>query len=144
MHQKSIYVYWFSVEQLLWPWAIDQGRRFCPRAGCTLDLRGRPASRSRLSSRSQKSFETVTMTRRYVADVIGTPFTIEFFLLGDDPHNQERFHRRAQVRLLDRLVWLPTVEDVIVTKLRWSLLGNRSKDKDDIRGVIAVQGDRID
>jgi hypothetical protein len=29
----------------------------------------------------QMSFETMTMTRRYIADVIGTPFKIEFFLL---------------------------------------------------------------
>jgi hypothetical protein len=92
----------------------------------------------------QMGFGTVTMTRRYIADVTGTPFKVEFFLLGEDPHNQERFRRRTQVTLLDRLVWLPTVEDVIVTKLRWSLLGNRSKDRDDVRGVIAVQGDRID
>ena len=41
-------------------------------------------------------------------------------------------------------VWLPTAEDVIITKLRWSLLGRRSKDRDDARDVIAVQGDRID
>jgi hypothetical protein len=92
----------------------------------------------------QMSFETVTMTRRYVADVVGTPFKIEFFLLNDDPHNQERFRRRRQVTLLDRQVWMPTVEDVIVTKLHWALLGNRSKDREDIRDVIAVQGDRID
>jgi hypothetical protein len=92
----------------------------------------------------QMSFETVTMTRRYVADVVGTPFKIEFFLLNDDPHNQERFQRRHQVSVLDRLVWLLTVEDVIVTKLHWGLLGNRSKDRDDARDVIAVQGDRID
>ena len=50
----------------------------------------------------QMSFETVTMTRRYVADVVGTPFKIEFFLLNDDPHNQERFRRRQQVSVLDR------------------------------------------
>ena len=31
----------------------------------------------------QMSFETVTMTRRYVAEVVGTPFKIEFFLLND-------------------------------------------------------------
>jgi hypothetical protein len=92
----------------------------------------------------QMSFETVTMTRRFVADVVGTGFTIEFFHLTPDPHDQERFRRRRQVRLLDRQVWLPTVEDVIVTKLRWGLLGNRSKDRDDVRNVIAVQGDRID
>ncbi len=92
----------------------------------------------------QMSFETVTMTRRYVADVVGTQFKIELFLLNDDPHNQERFRRRRQTNLIGRQVWIPTVEDVIVTKLHWALLGNRSKDRDDIRGVIAVQGDRID
>ena len=90
------------------------------------------------------SFETVTMTRRYVADVIGRPFKIEFFLLNDDPHNQEWFRRRQQVTVLDRQVWMPTPEDVIVTKLHWALLANRSKDQDDVRDVIAVQGDRID
>ena|SRR5947207_3135118 len=92
----------------------------------------------------QMSFETVTMSRRYVADVVGTPFQIELFLLNNDPHNQERFRRRQQVTLLDRQVWMPTAEDVIVTKLHWALLGNRSKDRDDVQGVIAVQGDRID
>jgi hypothetical protein len=92
----------------------------------------------------QMSFETVTMTRRFIATVVGTPFKIEFFLLDNDPHNQERFRRRRQINLLNRRVWLPTVEDVIVTKLRWALLGARSKDRDDVRDVIAVQGDRID
>lgn len=92
----------------------------------------------------QMSFETVTMTRRYVADVTGTPFKIEFFLLNDDPHNQERFRRRRQTSLLGRQVWIPTAEDVIVTKLHWALLGRRSKDREDVRDVIAVQADRID
>ena len=90
------------------------------------------------------SFETVTMRRRYVAKVVGTAFGIEFFLLNDDPHNQERFRRRQQVSALGRQVWMPTAEDVIITKLLWALLANRSKDRDDIRGVIAVQADRID
>ena len=44
----------------------------------------------------------------------------------------------------DRRVWLPTPEDVIVTKLRWALMANRSKDRDDARDVIAVQGGRLD
>ena len=92
----------------------------------------------------EMSSETVTMTCRYVADVVGTPFKIEFFLLNDDPHNQERFRRRQRVLVLGRQIWMPTPEDVIVTRLHWALLGNRSKDRDDIRGVIAAQGDRID
>jgi hypothetical protein len=92
----------------------------------------------------QVSFETVTMSRRYVADVVGTPFKIEFFLLNDDPYDQERFLRRRRVSSLGREVWMPTAEDVIVTKLHWALLANRSKDRDDVHDVIAVQRDRID
>jgi hypothetical protein len=92
----------------------------------------------------QMSFETVTMTRRYVAEAVGTSFKIEFFLLGEDPYQQERFRRRVLVNTLDRQVWLPTPEDVIVTKLHWALLANRSKDRDDARDVIAVQSDQVD
>jgi hypothetical protein len=92
----------------------------------------------------QMSFEEVTMTSRFVADVVGTPFRIEWFLLSNDPHDQERFRRRRQVGLLGRQVWLPTVEDVVITKLRWAFHGGRSKDRNDAREVIAVQAGRID
>ena len=92
----------------------------------------------------QMSFETVTMTTRFVAKVAESPFKIEFYLLSSDPHDRERFRRRRKVAAANREVWLPTAEDVIITKLRWSLLGRRSKDRDDARDVIAVQGDRID
>ncbi|HEV3261003.1 MAG TPA: hypothetical protein VG013_29400 [Gemmataceae bacterium] len=91
----------------------------------------------------QMSFETVTMTTRHIVQVVSIPFRIELFDLSDDPHDQERFRRRRQGTLLDRQVMLPAVEDVIVTKLRWAL-GQRSKDREDVRDVIAVQGDRID
>jgi hypothetical protein len=64
--------------------------------------------------------------------------------VSEDPHDKERFRRRRQVSLAGREVWLPTVEDVIITKLRWLLLANRSKDRSDARDVIAVQFERID
>lgn len=92
----------------------------------------------------QMSFETVTATTRFIIQWTGTPFKIELFLLSDDPHDQERFRRRQKGTLLGRTVWLPTPEDVIITKLRWSLAGKRTKDVDDVRNVIAVQDKRID
>ena len=46
--------------------------------------------------------------------------------------------------IFDRDVFVPTVEDVIITKLRWSHAGRRRKDLEDVENVIAVQGDRID
>jgi predicted nucleotidyltransferase len=89
----------------------------------------------------QMAFETVTMTRKHVADVVGSPFKIELFQLSDDPHDRDRFQRRREVELQGRRVFVLTAEDVIITKLRWG----RAKDKEDVRDVIAVQGEsRID
>jgi hypothetical protein len=92
----------------------------------------------------QMSFETVTITRRYVMHLEDNPFSVELFLLSDDAHDLERFARRRQERILDRDAFVPTVEDVIITKLRWSQAANRQKDLEDVRNVIAIQGDRID
>jgi hypothetical protein len=92
----------------------------------------------------QSSFETITMTLRHVLSVVGTGFAIELFHLTDDPHDQERFRRRRRVRLLGREASLPTVEDIVVTKVRWATTGRRPKDREDALNVILVQGDRID
>lgn len=92
----------------------------------------------------QVSFETVTGTTRYTLRLTDTHFEVELFLLSDDDHDRERFHRRRRVSLLNRQTFLPTVEDVIIMKLRWSRGGRRAKDVDDARNVIAVQGSRID
>jgi hypothetical protein len=88
----------------------------------------------------QMAFELFTATVRSTIEVINSPLTIELFQLSDDPHDQERFQRRKRVNLLDRDVFLPTAEDVIITKLRWQ----RRKDLDDVRDVIAVQGVNLD
>jgi hypothetical protein len=92
----------------------------------------------------QMTFETVTMTRRHILEIADIPFKIELFHLSDDPHDQERFRRRRRAQVADREIVLPTVEDVIITKLRWTTQGRRSKDWDDVRDVIAVQGDRVE
>jgi hypothetical protein len=90
------------------------------------------------------SFESVTGTMRYILVHEVSAFKIEFFLLSSDAHDQARFQRRRPVQFLDRTVQLPTPEDVIITKLRWSKGGNRQKDVDDVRNVLAVQLDHLD
>ena len=91
----------------------------------------------------QSSFEGITGTLRDIFTIPSIPFKIEIFHLSDDPHDQSRFARRRSVfdELVDRTLFIPTVEDVIITKLRWEKLGKRGKDANDIRDVIAVQGD---
>jgi hypothetical protein len=92
----------------------------------------------------QLSFESVTGTTRCQIRLVQSPFEIELFLLSDDPHDQERFRRRCRVPLSDREIFMPTAEDVLVTKLRWLHLTQRSKDRDDVRNILAVQGDGLD
>jgi len=93
---------------------------------------------------AQASFETITMTTRHILRVPSTGFTVELFLLSDNEHDRERFSRRRQVRLHGRTVVMPSAEDVIVTKLYWAFMRKHPKDREDVRDVITVQGDRLD
>ena len=89
---------------------------------------------------AQLSFETKTGTQRQEFRVAGTLFKVEVFRLSDDPHDQERFRRRQLVLVLGHEVFMPRAEDVIIMKLRWA----REKDRNDIRNILSVQGDKLD
>ncbi len=91
---------------------------------------------------SQLSFEMLTGTTRRVIHVRDSTFVIELFQLSRDPFDVQRFQRKVRMHLpmIDRQVFVPTAEDVIVMKLQWG----RSKDLDDLRGVIAVQYSMLD
>ena len=94
----------------------------------------------------QIAFETVTGTTRYDIDVLPTNFGIELFELTDDAHDQSRFARRCEVLSpdMEAVVYLPTAEDVIVTKGRWGARAHRSKDLRDLKEVMAVQQNNLD
>ena len=87
---------------------------------------------------TQVRFDTLTWGKRLVGTLREPPhFKIELFELFDDPFVQMQFSRRIRRRLEDG--WepnLPTVEDVVVQKLRWA----RGKDLVDAGDVLAVQG----
>jgi hypothetical protein len=55
-----------------------------------------------------------------------------------------RFARRRLVPLLGRETYVLSLEDVIVTKLRWSKEGRRTKDREDVANVLSVQKGPID
>lgn len=90
----------------------------------------------------QMKFEVITGSIRYVITFLPTDFDIELFRLSDDDHHAERFRRKQRVQLgeLDREVWLPTAEDVIIQKLRWQ----RRKDLDDVVNILAVRANALD
>ena len=84
----------------------------------------------------QAMFETLTGTIRRVIYVAGTEFTLEIFEVSEDPYDRSRFTRRVRLEIPDRgrAAWVPAAEDVVIMKSRWA----RSKDRDDVQGVIAV------
>ena len=93
----------------------------------------------------QMSFEMVTSTRRELLRVRDSLFQIELFRLSDDLHDRSRFERRRKVEIFPGVeVFLPTAEDVIVQKLRWSLGAKRPKDFADVVAVMQVQGRLLD
>jgi hypothetical protein len=92
----------------------------------------------------QTSFETITGTTRHVFRLANSAFIIELFELTDDPHDVERFARRQRVSVFGREAFVATAEDTIVTKLRWARQGQRAKDVEDVRNVLAVQGTSLD
>src|SRR5260221_6825960 len=97
-----------------------------------------------LEREPQMQFETVTGTQKILLRERESGFEIELFELSNDPHDLERFARRRKLPMLDRETWILTVEDVLVTKLRWLHLANRVKDLGDIQNVMAVSGDIVD
>ncbi len=94
----------------------------------------------------QMSFETATGTVRTIITVPEAGFKLELFRLSNDAHDQERFRRRRTVFVsqLNHNAVLPSAEDVVVFKLRWAVNAGRSKDREDVRDVIAVQQGLLD
>lgn len=93
---------------------------------------------------AQGGFEAVADTIRYLIEMAGSPFVCELFVRSDDPHDRERFSRRERVDLLGRPAFVASAEDMIVTKLRWVQEAHRSKDREDIRNILAVRAADLD
>jgi len=90
---------------------------------------------------AQMTFETNNVTFRSTLIHQESSFMVELFQLGSDLYDQERFRRRRPITYEGLPTAVLTAEDVIVTKLRWA----RGRDLDDVRDVIALQGeDKLD
>lgn len=94
-----------------------------------------------LQLEEQSGFEMVTSTRKELIRLKNSAFEIELFHLSQDAHDSARFNRRRKVPILPGVeAYLPTAEDVIIQKLRWSRGAKRAKDFADVVAVMQVQG----
>jgi hypothetical protein len=94
-----------------------------------------------LELEQQSGFEMITSTRKELIRVKGSVFEIELFHLSKDAHDSVRFSRRHKVAIIPGVeAYLPTAEDVVIQKLRWSRGAKRPKDFADVVAVMQVQG----
>ncbi len=69
---------------------------------------------------------------------------VDFWLLREEPFEQEMFARRKCVTLLDTPASIATAEDVILHKLYWHSLTPSDRQLHDAAGVAAVQSGLLD
>lgn len=98
---------------------------------------------SEFSLDRQIQMEGITGSFRNLITHLPSHFGIELFRLNTkDEHHEERFRRRCRrpIEEIQREAWIPSVEDVVIQKLRWQ----RRKDLDDVVNVLSVSGPIID
>ena len=73
-----------------------------------------------------------------------TGFKVDFWMLGRDDFDRTRFSRRVQAKILGTVMYLPTAEDVIISKLDWFKKSDIDKHYFDALGVYRIQRGKLD
>lgn len=89
----------------------------------------------RQAVRSRSVFNIIDEASGYKAD---------FIVRKNRPFSLTEFNRRIRVRLLDQDLDIASPEDVILTKLEWSKLGDSERQWHDALQVARTQRERLD
>jgi len=93
------------------------------------------AETARGALRDRSMFNVIEFATGSKADLI---------LLKDRPFSREEFSRRRRMDGLGVPVWTVTPEDVILSKLEWSKMGESERQSQDALGVAIVQAPYLD
>ena len=69
---------------------------------------------------------------------------VDFVIRKREPYRVAEFARRRKVVLDSHSMWMVAPEDLILTKLAWARGSASEVQARDVRGVIVVQGQRLD
>ena len=73
-----------------------------------------------------------------------TGYQVDMFLARNEPYERVQFERIFQADLLEGTVWVPTVEDSILNKLRWYALTPPDMQWRDVQAMLRVQAPSLD
>lgn len=69
---------------------------------------------------------------------------VDFIVRKDRPFSETEFRRRREAELLGIELFIASVEDVLLSKLEWSRLGDSELQRRDVMQLLRRAGDRID
>ena len=100
-----------------------------------------------LFDRDRYSLSESAFAERRMANVIDTHTgdKVDLFFLRDDPDSRREFSRRISGVILGVEVDVMTVEDTIISKLRWDQqIGGSELQRSDIQGLVVGRRDSLD
>lgn len=71
-------------------------------------------------------------------------YKVDFWILSNDDYSRERFLRRVKVTIFNKTMFLPTPEDLIITKLEWFKQTDIDKHYFDVLGIYRIQKENLD
>lgn len=75
---------------------------------------------------------------------VHTGWKVDLIIRKERPFSRSEFDRRQQVVIAGVRTAVATVEDTILAKLEWGRAGGSDRQRRDVVGMLAVQGDRVD
>lgn len=73
-----------------------------------------------------------------------TMLKIDFWILTEEKFDQSRFKRRKKIKVFNQLMYMASVEDTIIQKLRWFHMGRIEKHLIDAAFVYQIQQKNLD
>jgi hypothetical protein len=76
-------------------------------------------------------------------DLVGG-WKVDLVIRKDRPFSTVEFERRRPAELLGSRVMVASAEDVLLAELEWAAMSGSTRQVDDARGIVRVQGDVLD
>ena len=90
---------------------------------------------ARDAARFRRQFNIIDLNTAWKADLI---------VKKPRAFSKMEFERRIRVQMMGSDVWVASAEDTILAKLEWSKDSRSDRQLNDARGIVSVQGDRLD
>ncbi len=69
---------------------------------------------------------------------------IDLVVIKDRPFSRIEFSRRRAITVLGLETMAASAEDLLLAKLEWAVAGSSSRQLEDARGIVSVQGEALD